>query len=124
MITFVSLDLMFLLTRVIDVSMKMKIQTLLKIKEWREKYGSEASEIEKQLKPLLNQLEKRESLKNVNIVDLKDTKIIREYQGKTYIVFKTDDGFVFNEKKYRSLSAIANEITRTHCNGKKFFGVS
>ncbi|MBS5802667.1 MAG: DUF2924 domain-containing protein [Brachyspira sp.] len=33
-------------------------------------------------------------------------------------------GFEYNGKKYKSLSVIANEITGTRWNGKKFFGVA
>ena len=29
----------------------------------------------------------------------------------------------FVDEYYRSLSSIANKITNSHCNGKKFFGV-
>ena len=52
------------------------------------------------------------------------TKFIREYKGEKYEVVATKEGFEFQNKKYKTLSAIANEITGKHWNGKKFFGVN
>ena len=51
------------------------------------------------------------------------TKFVREFRGQKYEVIAVDGGFKFNEEFYKSLSAIANEITGTRWNGKKFFGV-
>ena len=35
-----------------------------------------------------------------------------------------EGGFNFKGKIYKTLSAVANVITGTHWNGKKFFGVA
>lgn len=51
------------------------------------------------------------------------TKLIRDFKGVKYEVLKIDTGFEYNGNFYKSLSAIANEITGTRWNGKKFFGV-
>lgn len=51
------------------------------------------------------------------------TKLIRDFKGIKYEVLKTDSGFEYNGKVYKSLSAVANEITGTRWNGKKFFGL-
>ena len=48
------------------------------------------------------------------------TKYIREFQGKKYEVTAISDGYCYNGKVYKSLSAIANEITGTRWNGKRF----
>lgn len=54
----------------------------------------------------------------------KGTRLCRGWKGRTYEVFVRDDGkFEYNGELYRSLSAVASEITGTHWNGKKFFGV-
>lgn len=54
----------------------------------------------------------------------KGTRLCRDWKGRTYEVFVRDDGkFEYNGELYRSLSAVASEITGTHWNGKKFFGV-
>ena len=51
------------------------------------------------------------------------TKLIRDYQGRTITVTVIQEGFEFKNKIYKSLSAIANEVTGKHWNGRKFFGV-
>ena len=45
----------------------------------------------------------------------------REYKGRRIIVKVLVDGFEFNSKFYRSLSAIAQEVTGTKWNGFTFF---
>ena len=49
--------------------------------------------------------------------------MIKEFKGKKYEVLAVEDGYLFQNKIYKSLSAIANEITGSHWNGKKFFGI-
>ncbi len=51
------------------------------------------------------------------------TRLIREWQGRTYEVTVLGDGFHWNGETYRSLSAIARSITGTRWNGQVFFGV-
>jgi len=45
----------------------------------------------------------------------------REYKGQTIIVKVLTDGFGYNGRQYRSLSAIAKEVTGTKWNGYLFF---
>ncbi len=52
------------------------------------------------------------------------TRLVREWNGRTYIVDATQDGFLFDRKPYPSLSAIAREITGAHWNGRRFFGLT
>ena len=53
------------------------------------------------------------------------TRIIKEWKGKIYTVTITADGrYEYEGENYRSLSAVADKITGTHWNGKKFFGVN
>lgn len=62
--------------------------------------------------------------KGVSQLEIKQgTKLIREYKGERYEVIALERGFEYNSKKYRSLSAIAKEITGTSWNGKVFFGI-
>ena len=51
------------------------------------------------------------------------TKLIREWQGERKEVTVLESGFEFAGKTYRSLSAIATEITGTKWNGPDFFGL-
>ena len=51
------------------------------------------------------------------------TRIVREWQGRTYQVTVLPSGFEFESQFYRSLTAIAREITGTAWSGPRFFGV-
>ena len=51
------------------------------------------------------------------------TRVIREWQGRTYEVLVLDDGFSWQSTRYRSLSAIARTITGTPWSGPLFFGL-
>jgi hypothetical protein len=51
------------------------------------------------------------------------TRLIREWQRRTYDVLVLDDGFSWQGTRYRSLSAIARKITGTAWSGPLFFGL-
>jgi hypothetical protein len=51
------------------------------------------------------------------------TVIVREHQGTVHQVMVVPDGFIWHEKTYPSLSAIARAITGTTWNGPRFFGL-
>ncbi len=51
------------------------------------------------------------------------TRLMREWQGRTYEVVVLDDGFSWQGMQYRSLSAIARKITGTAWSGPLFFGL-
>lgn len=51
------------------------------------------------------------------------TVLVREWRGKRYEVITLRDGFEFEGRKYRSLSAIAAAITGAHQSGQAFFGL-
>lgn len=51
------------------------------------------------------------------------TRLIREYQGVEHCVTVLADGFEYQGRPYKSLSAIARAITGTRWNGWTFFGL-
>ena len=51
------------------------------------------------------------------------TRLMREWQGRTYDVLVLDDGFSWQGTNHRSLSAIARKITGTAWSGPLFFGL-
>lgn len=51
-------------------------------------------------------------------------RLLREWNGVTHVVEVGDDGFVWRDIRYRSLSAIAREITGAHWSGPRFFGLN
>ena len=51
------------------------------------------------------------------------TTLVRVWNDRRYVVTVLDDGFEFRGKPYRSLTAIATEISGTKWNGPAFFGL-
>jgi hypothetical protein len=54
---------------------------------------------------------------------LPGTIITRNYKGRVLQVQVLRDGFEYDGKVYRSLSAVAKAVTGSHCNGYLFFRV-
>jgi hypothetical protein len=52
------------------------------------------------------------------------TRLIREWQGAVHEVTVGDDGYVYRDQCYRSLSQIARAITGTRWSGPAFFGLN
>ncbi len=50
-------------------------------------------------------------------------RLVREWRGETHTILLIEDGFEWNGKRRRSLSAIAREITGTQWSGPRFFGL-
>ena len=51
------------------------------------------------------------------------TKLIREWGGVEHTVTVLKDGFDWKGRRFKSLSAVAREITGTRWNGYRFFGL-
>lgn len=51
------------------------------------------------------------------------TRLVREWNGRTYHVDVIAGGFVWNGARYQSLSAIAREITGARWSGPRFFSL-
>jgi hypothetical protein len=49
--------------------------------------------------------------------------LLRDWQGHTHEVLVVDQGFVWQQAQYRSLSQIARAITGTRWSGPAFFGL-
>ncbi|GAA0869163.1 DUF2924 domain-containing protein [Brevundimonas basaltis] len=69
----------------------------------------------------------RRRLKSASLPTLQTLKegsrVAREYLGVIHEVVAERDGFRYRERQYRSLSAIAREITGVRWNGPRFFGL-
>jgi len=103
---------------------------LIKNIAWQMEFGGLPVDVQRQID---NLVEKYAKTKSVTTNDIKKfqkfevtagTRFIREFKGKKHEVTASIKVFSYNEKTYKSLSAIANEITGTRWNGKKFFGVA
>ena len=103
---------------------------LIKHIHWRQQYGGLATQTQKQLDKLIEQYAKTKAIvasdikKVVRFEITQGTKLLREFKGQKHEVITLEKGFGYKGKPYKSLSAIANEITGTRWNGKKFFGVA
>jgi Protein of unknown function (DUF2924) len=51
-------------------------------------------------------------------------RLIREWNGRTHTVRVEEDGFSYAGQNYRSLSAIARDITGARWSGPRFFGLA
>ena len=51
------------------------------------------------------------------------TRLVRSWNGETYNVLVSDDGYRFNNQSYTSLSSIAQAITGAKWSGPRFFGL-
>ena len=91
---------------------------LIKEITWQEKYNKLPVDLQNRINNLVAEYEKTKFEVTVG------TKFIREFKGEKHEVIAIENGFRYKDKTYKTLSAIANIITGTHWNGKKFFGVA
>ena len=61
---------------------------------------------------------------NVKLAAPPGARLIREWNGKRYVVDVSADGYIWRGESWNSLTAIAKEITGTKWSGPRFFGVS
>ncbi|OYW55533.1 MAG: hypothetical protein B7Y80_17190 [Hyphomicrobium sp. 32-62-53] len=52
------------------------------------------------------------------------TRLVREWNGETHTVLVHADGVEWRDRRYRSLSVVAREITGAHWSGPRFFGLT
>lgn len=63
----------------------------------------------------------RQSSARVTLVP--GARLIREWNGQAYTVSVIKEGFVYKDRTWSSLSAIAKDITGAHWSGPRFFGL-
>ena len=89
-------------------------------------YGGLSARAEAKLNALIEEEERRVKGKApVRRGDrpIAGTRLIREWQGVGHTATVLDDGFEYQGRRYKSLSAIARAITGTRWNGPAFFGL-
>lgn len=78
----------------------------------------------RQLDELASALGSKSDLLRERRVSLKPgARIVREWAGETHEILVTEDGFVWRDQTWASLSAIAREMTGTRWSGPRFFGL-
>ena len=89
-------------------------------------YGGLKPETIRRLERLGEELDggdRKTSRLRADAMPIAGTRLIREWQGVEHTVTVTGDGFEWQGRPYKSLSAIARAITGTRWNGLVFFGL-
>ena len=87
-------------------------------------YGGLTAAQKRKLAGIAEDLRKNGDLSGSPAIHMKPgLRLVREWRGETHTVLVLDDGFEWNGKRRRSLSAIAREITGTQWSGPSFFGL-
>lgn len=88
-------------------------------------YGGLTTTARRQINRLANQLGNGAEVSISPHGELKPgTHLSRDWHGKTCHVLVMDGGFLFEDRRYGSLSQIANAITGTKWSGPRFFGLA
>ena len=89
-------------------------------------YGGLDAETENKIKNCAKEVTKEKTAaakKSHKFSPIVGTKITKKYNDKILEVMVVNDGFSYEGSVYKSLSAIATQITGTKWNGLKFFNV-
>ena len=89
-------------------------------------YGGLKPETVKRLEALGEQLDgghRKKSRIRADQTPIVGTRLLREWQGTEHLITVTANGFDWQGRPYKSLSAIARAITGTRWNGWVFFGL-
>jgi pantothenate kinase len=87
-------------------------------------HGGLAPSRRRELERLSKQLARSGSLGSARETSLRPgVRLARDWHGRTHHVLVTDDGFLYEERRYMSLSQIATAITGTKWSGPRFFGL-
>jgi len=89
-------------------------------------YGGLKPETVRRLERLGEELDggdRKKSRIRADTMPIAGTRLVREWKGVEHVVTVTSDGFEWQGRPYKSLSAIARAITGTRWNGWVFFGL-
>jgi len=87
--------------------------------------GGLSAATKRQLDELARTMSTKSDLANARKVTLKPgARLVRAWGGETHEVLVVEDGFLWQGKKWRSLSVIARKMTGTHWSGPRFFGLT
>src|SRR5882724_11602291 len=111
----------------VDASPHLSCELLIRAVAYRMQevaLGGLRPEPQRQLRQIALELEQTgEAAKRFRPQLRSGTRLLREWQGRTYEVVVLDDGFSWQGTQYRSLSAVARKITGTAWSGPLFFGL-
>ena len=89
------------------------------------KLGGLGTAVKRQIAELARTMEAKSDLAKPRAISLKSgARLLRTWEGVTHEVMVVEDGFIWAGKTWRSLSAIARDITGTRWSGPRFFGLT
>jgi hypothetical protein len=89
-----------------------------------EAYGGLSPATKRQLREIANAARNGDANAMLGSSRIKTgTRMIRQWQDTTHTVTALAEGFEWNGRTYKSLSAVANAITGANWNGFAFFGI-
>jgi Protein of unknown function (DUF2924) len=86
-------------------------------------FGGLSDRARRKLDALVDQLEPKAARRRDPGRPIAGTRLVREWQGIEHVVTVREQGFEYQGRPYRSLSAIAREIAKSRWNGWAFFGL-
>ena len=86
--------------------------------------GGPSRASQRRLQTLAGEFEKGARSFDPGIILKTGATLVRQWRGRTHTVLVREDGFEYDGQHYRSLTAIAEQITGAHWSGPRFFGVS
>jgi hypothetical protein len=87
--------------------------------------GGLQTRIVREIDAMVRQLNKTGAIRTSTVVAFKPgTRLVREWRGTTHQVLLLDDGYLWQDEQYNSLSEIAYRITGTRWSGPRFFGLT
>ena len=90
---------------------------------WHNQVSQNSKSGSNSVEKLTRNLQRNLANKDTNSKLSVGTRLLREWQGVTHHVTVQAEGFEYNGKSYRSLTAIARLITGTAWSGPLFFGL-
>ncbi len=87
-------------------------------------FGKLPASIRREIERLQRQYEKNgEIMTEICATTKPGTLLVRAWKQEQYQVMIMDDGYLYRERRYSSLSQIATEITGVRWSGPRFFGL-
>jgi Protein of unknown function (DUF2924) len=87
-------------------------------------YGGAGRALRRRLQSLAGASDKATMAVDPSLVLKAGTTLVRQWRGHTHTVLVHKDGFEYEGRLYRSLTAIAERITEAHWSGPRFFGLT
>ena len=87
-------------------------------------HGRPSRALRRRLQSLAGASDKAAMAVDLGLVVKAGTTLVRQWHGHTHTVLVHNDEFEHEGQRYRSLAAIAEQITEAHWSGPPFFGLT